>query len=740
MSKSNLAAKLEYQGEPTVESAFNFYVRDDKVGVIEINVPGDKQNTLKEEFALQFDDAMNEVRAAQGLKGLVICSTKPGSFVAGADINMFDQLETAEDVSALSRECQQALQQLENLPIPVVAAIDGACLGGGLELALACDARIAADSSKTALGLPEVMLGLLPAGGGTQRLPRLIGIAKALDLMLTGRQLRPAQAKKLGVVDAVVPADILVEAAAKHALKLTKAPKAKPDIASRLQNIREEAMSLALEENPAGRKLLFQQARKQALSKTRGNYPAAEAILDVVEEGFSKGIKAGYAAEAREFGKLAMTPQSAGLRSLFHATEALKKETFVQMGVKTRDIEKVGVLGAGLMGAGIALTSVEKANCDVRLKDRDDKGLAAGLDYLHKFYDRRVSRKVLTPQAAGRQLSRTTTTTDYTGFKSCDLVIEAVFESVELKHQMVKDIEALGNKDIIFGTNTSSIPVTKIAEAAKRPENVIGLHYFSPVEKMPLLEIITTEKTSPEVIASCVAFGKAQGKTVIVVKDGPGFYTTRILAPYLNEAARLLGEGVPVRDVDNALLDYGLPIGPVTLMDEVGIDVGLKVGPILEASFGERMALPDASQMMQEKNWLGRKTGRGFYIYDEQKKKGPRPVNEELYAAMGVKPDKRMDPAEIAERCIYMFANEAAHCLGDGILAEPMHGDIGAVFGLGFLPFTGGPFRFIDQVGIKAFVTRMGELAERYGRRFEPAPILVEMSKARGKAKQRFYS
>ena len=724
------------------KSTFNFYVRKDSVGVIEINVPGDKQNTLKAEFGEQFDAAMQQVREHKDLKGLVICSTKPGSFVAGADINLFDKAETAEEVCELSRECQKGFQQIEDMKIPVVAAIEGACLGGGLELALACHARIAADGGKTALGLPEVMLGLLPAGGGTQRLPRLIGIAKALDLMLTGRQLRPQQAKKLGIVDAVVSGDVLVEAAAKKALQMAASTsKSKGSFLQELRNDpKTAAMDLALEDNPAGRKLLFQQARKQALSKTYGNYPAPEAILKVVEEGFSKGIKAGYAAEAREFGKLAMTPQSAGLRSLFHATETLKKETFVNKGVKPREIERVGVLGAGLMGAGIALTTVEKADCDVRLKDRDADGLSHGVDYLRKFFDRRVSRKALTPFEAERQLHRVTTTTDYSGFKGCDLVVEAVFESVELKHQMLKDVEALGRDDIIFGSNTSSIPITKIAEAAKRPENVIGLHYFSPVEKMPLLEIITTDKTAPEVTAGCVAFGKAQGKTVIVVKDGPGFYTTRVLAPYLNEAARILGEGVPVRDVDQALLKFGFPVGPISLMDEVGIDVGLKVGPILEASFGERFALPEASKQMQDKNWLGRKTGRGFYVYEGQKKKGPRPVNEELYDLMSVQPDKKMGATEIAERCVYLFANEAAHCLGDGILQQPMHGDIGAVFGLGFMPFTGGPFRYIDQVGVKAFVNKLEAFQAKHGDRFEPAPILLEMAKARAKAKQRFYS
>lgn len=399
----------------------------------------------------------------------------------------------------------------------------------------------------------------------------------------------------------------------------------------------------------------------------------------------------------------------------------------------------MGVLGAGLMGAGISLSTIDKANLPVRLKDRDSQGLSHGVDYLSKFYQRRVSRKALSAFDAQRQINRVSTTTDYSGFKSCDLVIEAVFESLELKHQMLHDIEQLGRPDIIFGSNTSSIPITDIAKAAKRPENVIGLHYFSPVEKMPLLEIITTEFTSPAVTAACVEFGKAQGKTVIVVKDGPGFYTTRVLAPYLNETARLISEGVPVRSIDQALLKAGFPIGPVTLMDEVGIDVGLKVGPILAASFGERMAIPDSSQKMVDKNWLGRKTGRGFYIYDEAKKKGPRPVNEAIYPLMGVTANNHMAAPEITDRCIYQFANEAAHCLGEGVLQQPMHGDIGAVFGLGFLPFSGGPFRWMDQIGVKHVVAKLEQLQSQHGERFAPAPILLKMAKARSAKGQKFY-
>lgn len=706
----------------TPASAFGFSLRPDGVGVIDVNVPGDAQNTLKAEFGEQFDAAIAEAKTAQGLKGLVIRSTKPGSFIAGADIHMFDRATSAEEVEGLSLSCHKAFQQLEDFKVPVVAAIDGACLGGGLELALACHARIASDGRSTVLGLPEMMLGLLPAGGGTQRLPRLIGIAASLDLLLTGKQLRPSQALKLGVVDEVVPAGVLLEAAVRRALKGKARPQRKKPLQAR-------AMSAALEENAVGRKLLFQQARKQARAKTLGNYPAPERILDVVEIGFASGLKAGYAAEAKAFGELAMTEVSKQCRNIFFAQNALKKESFVEdKDVRPREIARVGVLGAGLMGSGIALVSANKAKLDVRLKDRDAKGLSYGYAYLRKFYDKRVSRRAMNASEAAAELSRVTGTTDYSGFGQLDIVVEAVFEDLKLKHQMLKDVEAHGRADTIFASNTSSIPIGDIAKAAKRPQNVIGLHYFSPVEKMPLLEIIATPKTAPEVIAASVEFGKAQGKTVIVVRDGPGFYTTRILAPYLNEATRILAEGVDPQAVDKALTRYGYPIGPVALLDEVGIDVGTKVAPVLEAAFGERMASPAQSGAMIKAGFLGRKTGKGFYLYEGQKK-GSKPVNPELGKLLGVKSGKKIEAIEIAERCTYALINEAAFCLQEGILFEPMHGDIGAIFGLGFPPFRGGPFRFLDSVGIDRAVARLEQLAAQYGPRFEPAPILREMAK-----------
>lgn len=735
---------------PKNDDIFTLDKRDDGIAVLHFAVPGAAQNTIRADFGDHLDPVLADIEGDTEITGLVIVSAKPRSFLAGADIGLFDQVSSAAEVQALSQQAQAGFRRLAKLHVPVVAAIDGACLGGGLELALACDVRVAANTSATRFGLPEVRLGLLPAGGGTQRLPRLVGLQTALDLMLTGRSLRPSQAEKIGLVDAVVEPEALQLEAVRRARSAPKRSSGGP--LTRVAHARERLgqgtaglTAAALEDNPAGRRLLFDQARKQTRAKTHGHYPAAEAIIDAVATGYRKGLAAGYAAEARAFGELAMGDVSKALRHIYHATEALKKETFVSKNVKPRPVTRVGVLGAGLMGAGIATVTVDRADRAVRLKDIDDTGLARGIGHVQAHYARRVARGAMTRAEADRAVHRVTGTTDYAGIGAADVVIEAVFEDLALKQQMLADVEAevdaRGNRHCVFASNTSSIPIADIAARAKRPQNVIGMHYFSPVEKMPLLEIIATDKTSQKTIATAVALGKAQGKTVIVVADSPGFYTTRVLSPYLNEAARLLAEGAGVREIDEALVAHGFPVGPMTLLDEVGVDVGVKVGPILQNAFGERMAMPGASERMIEAGYLGRKSGKGFYDYQAKKVAGRRPVNAELARLLAHEHDGAAvpDAAEIAERCTLTFVNEAAHCLSERVIRAPMHGDIGAVFGLGFPPFTGGPFRYIDRIGVRRVVDRLQALAATHGPRFAPAPILTTMAQARSDAHRRFY-
>ncbi|MCC6901220.1 MAG: fatty acid oxidation complex subunit alpha FadJ [Polyangiaceae bacterium] len=710
--------------------------RLDGVAVVRMDVPGETMNTLQANFSAEFAQVFDELDQSSEVRAVVFTSGKRDSFIAGADVRMIKAVKTAAEAAELSRAGQRAMARVASFRVPVVAAIHGACLGGGLETALACHARIATDDKKTKLGLPEVQLGLLPAAAGTQRLPRLIGVQAALDLMLTGKPVDGRRAKAIGLVDDVVPLPVLLEVACRHALSLADRGRPEPTGFARFQSIfsKRELTELALAENPLGRKVLFDQARKQLLAKTRGNYPAAERILDVVKAGFEAGFERGLEAEALAFGELATSPEAAQLMYLFTATVELKKDRGVEDAtVEPRPVHKVGMLGAGLMGAGIAYVTSSLAKVPVRLKDKGDQGLAAGLKYVAGILDERVKKKRMTRLERDRLFFQITPTVDYSGFRDAELVIEAVFEDLALKHQMVRDIEAHGHEKAIFASNTSSLPITQIAAGAKHPARVIGMHYFSPVHKMPLLEIIVTPKTAPWVTATCVELGKKQGKTVIVVNDGVGFYTSRILAPYMNEAAWLLSEGVPVEELDGALVDWGYPVGPVTLLDEVGIDVGEKVGKIMLGAFGDRMVPPPGMDKLVADQRFGRKNARGFYLYGDKKQAKKKLVDASAYAVLGVTPKPGATPKhEIAERCALAMVNEAALCFGEGVLRSARDGDIGAIFGLGFPPFRGGPFRYVDAVGALDVVRRLERYEKQHGKRFTPAPVLVEMAQGGG--------
>ncbi|MBS1150417.1 MAG: Enoyl-CoA hydratase [Myxococcaceae bacterium] len=721
----------------------------DGVAIITIDAENESVNTLSPEVGEQFEQLLTKVAGDADAKAVVFISGKKDAFIAGAKIEFLQSLKTQAEATQASRRGQAGFDRLDAFEKPVVAAIHGAALGGGLEWVLACDYRIVTDSPKTVLGFPEVQLGLLPGAGGTQRTPKLIGAQAALDLILTGRNLKPRKAVKLGLADEVVPAPILLEIARKRALELA-AGTLKPDrsrglgfrgvgkgkgLAEILRGLadKEAWAEFALEENPLGRKLMFDQARKQLLKKTRGKYPAPEKALEVVRAGMEDGFKAGLEAEANGFGELVVSDVSHRLVEIFLATTALKKDNGTRdPKVKPREVKKLGILGGGLMGAGVAYVATALENVPVRIKDKDDAGIARALAHVQSLYDERVKKKSLTWRDAAAKMAMVTATTDYSGFKQADVVIEAVFEDLKLKQQCVRDVEKVGRPDVIFASNTSSLPITKIAEASEHPETVIGMHYFSPVNKMPLLEVITHAKTADVVTATCVEIGRKQGKTVIVVNDGVGFYTSRILAPYLNEAAWILAEGAEIGDLDKALVDFGFPVGPITLLDEVGIDVAAKVGKILHEAFGERLLAPATTDQLVADGRLGRKSKKGFYLYNGKKKA----VDPTVYALLPHGKDrKRLDRHEMAERCVLQFVNEAVRCLGEGVLRSPRDGDIGAIFGLGFPPFLGGPFRYADQQGIGRLLERTEHYQEKFGKRFEPAPLLAEYVKA----KKKFY-
>src|SRR6267142_139114 len=676
----------------------------DGVATVLYDVPGEQMNTLRDSFEREFDEAFGKLAEDASVKAIVLASGKPDSFVVGADVEMLARLKAAAEATALARGGQQAMQRLEDLGKrkPVVAAIHGPALGGGLELALAATYRIASDDRKTQLGQPEVQLGLIPGAGGTQRLPALIGIAQALDLILSGKSVRAQKARKLGLLDEVVPKAILLEVARRRARELAagelKIERNKVELTLPKLLRTEVLQQLALEDNPVGRRILFQQARKALLAKTHGHYPAPERALEAIRIGVEKGPEEGYRAEAAFFGELVVGDVSRRLVEIFFATQALKKDTGVDdASVKARKVEKVGMLGAGLMGAGIAYVTAD-AGIPVRLKDKDDAALGRGLKQIASILDERVKRKRLSWREREDKLALITGTTDYSGFRRAGVVIEAVFEDLKTKQAMVREVEKEA-PDAIFATNTSSIPIGLIAEGAARPDRVVGMHFFSPVQKMPLLEVVRGRSTGAEAVATAVALGKKIGKTVIVVNDGPGFYTSRILAPYINEAAFIFNDGAAVEEIDRALVEFGFPVGPMQLLDEVGIDVGAKVAHIMHEAFGARLAPPPGFEKLSESGRLGRKSRKGFYLYTEEK--GPKLVDKTVYE-MTPQGQKRSSPplAEIAERCVLQMVNEAALCLGEGILRTARDGDIGAVFGLGWPPFRGGPFRYADTLGV----------------------------------------
>lgn len=690
--------------------------RDD-IAILWLDSKKDKMNVVSPEVIGLFDQVFNQIYKDDSLKAAVIISKKK-DFIAGADINAF-AIEKEGEFRPIQAQGHDQLAKLEKSKKPIVAAIHGTCVGLGTEIALACHARIASDSPKTYLGLPEVKLGLLPGGGGTQRLPRRVGIQKALDMMLTGKNIYARPAKKMGLVDETTAPNKLLQAAIIMAKKLIKKPmqrQQKRPLATRL-----------LEGTSIGRSILFSQAKKIAMKQSQGNYPAIPAIIDCVETSYKKGIKAGYDKELEHFEKLMLTPESKALRSLFFAMTDNKKNPY---GETFQSIDTIGMIGAGFMGAGIAEVSVTKG-IQVLLKDIKQESISAAYQQIWKSLKKKIKRKSISKPQAQEQINNLKGQLSYEDYEHADMVIEAVLETMDLKKKIIKDIETHCKSDVIIASNTSSLSVTEMAKHAKRPEQVIGMHYFSPVPKMPLLEIVKTEFTDEKVIAACYDFGLRQGKTCVVVQDGPGFYVNRILAPYLNECLLMIDEGLPFEVVDKALIKKGFPVGPITLLDQVGLDIASHVTESTRPMVSQREGIEICESVikMAEAGRLGRKNGKGFYQYDAKtsKKQGPDKAVYQFFKGNG---DKDLPLEEIQNRAIMLMLNEAAMCLEEGIIANPNDGNLAAVFGIGFLPYTGGPFRYMDQLGVDKVVNTMESLAEKYGPKFKPNALLKEYANA----------
>ena len=692
-----------------VAPALTVDVRD-SIALITFDTPNSPVNTFAPAARAEFIAVLDRLEKDSSIKAAVLFSGKPDVWIAGADVEELMSLPTAPDAERLSQMGHALMDRVERLRAPLIAAIQGACLGGGLELALACAYRIAADTPKTVLALPEVNLGLIPGGGGTQRLPRTVGLQQALDMILRGGNVRGRKALSTALVDELVHPAILREIALARAQAFAAG---RPPVRRKPKGA--AAQRLLLEANPVGRAVIFRQAREQIRAKTHGNYPAPIAAIEAVAAGYSGN---GYETEARLFGTCAVSDVSKNLVYIFFAQNALKKS---EPGAPTK---KIAVLGTGFMGAGIASVAVQQ-NIDVRFKDTEYGRVLKGLAAVRGVIKERLTRKQITRQQFDDMMSLAQGTIAYTGFGNVQVVIKAVFESLEVKHAVLKEVEAVVPPTTIYASNTSTIPIAKIADASRDRSHVIGMHFFSPVPKMPLLEVIVTPQTDPAVTSTVRALGQRLGKTVIVVHDSPGFYVNRILAPYINEAGRMLDEGAAVDAIDRALVAFGFPVGPITLIDEVGLDIAGESGKIMSASFGARLTPSTSLERVIAAGRLGRKNRKGFYLYDDAgEKKG---VDSSVYALLPTGAQRSTIPDDdIQQRAVLAMVNEAVRCLEDGVISSARDGDIGAVMGFGFPPFRGGPFRYIDHLGADAVVKKLEELNDRYAPRFAPTELLVE--------------
>ena len=697
--------------------------RDGDVALLIFDLPGESVNKLSRAVKDEFTAMLETLRQDASVKAVVIISGKPDMFIAGADIEEFAAAKTEEAFVRLSREGQQLLDGLAAFPKPVLAAVHGPCLGGGLELLLACHYRIASNHPKTVLGVPEVQLGLIPGAGGCNRLPRLVGLRAALDMILTGKHVRADKALKSGLVDEVVHPAILRATAVRVARRLV----------ARGVPLRRAGGNWLPDRTAPGQALVLWQARRMTLKRTGGHYPAPLAALDAVRYSLAEGMGKGLPREAELFAAMAATDVSRRLVEIFFATTSLKKDAGVPPPVpEPRPVTRLAVLGAGFMGSGIAAVAADQAQVPVRMKDEELARVGRGLKNVAGLINENVRRRRYHRREGERRLALVSGGTDYSGFRNADLVIEAVFEDLDVKRAVLRDVEAVARADCIFASNTSTIPIARIAEASGHPETVIGMHFFSPVHRMPLLEVITAPHTSAQTTVTAVAFGRRMGKTVIVVEDRPGFFINRILSPYMIEAGHLLAGGAPIEALDRAMTRWGFPVGPVTLLDEVGLDVAVKAGSVMVEAFGERLRPAIPLERLVEAGRLGRKSGLGFFRYQDGRNAG---ADEAVYGLLGVQKGAGPGEAAIVEHLTLAMLNEAARALEEGVVRQPRDGDVGAIFGIGYPPFRGGPFRAMDVMGAAQLVAALEQLAGRYGQRFAPASVLVDQARRGG----RFY-
>ena len=697
----------------------------DGLGRLTLDDPGRAHNVLTEEVLRALDRVAEQAAAAvrEGtLRALLIRSGKPGSFIAGADVEAISAVAESGDphrAAEAARAGQALFARIAALPVPTVAAIRGICLGGGTELALACDYRVSDDDDRTRIGLPEVQLGILPAWGGSTRLPRLVGLRAALGLMLTGKPARVRKARRMGLVHDVYPRQQFEERSVEFARGLAAGSGA-GGAAQRRRGI----AGRILDGTAPGRAIVLRAARKQVLARTRGHYPAPLKILEVVRKGLGRSVEAHLRLEATAAGELIVSPQCRNLLFLFQLREGARKGPWTPGG-RAAPVGRMAVIGAGHMGGGIAQVAAYN-DIPVRMKDVRHEAVAGGLAHARSIFDGAVKRRTLRRREAMRKMALISGGLDYAGVGQADLVVEAVVERMDVKKAVLRDVEEVVGPATVIATNTSSLSVDEMASALARPSRFAGMHFFGPVHRMPLVEIVRGEKTDHGAIETVAALVVRMGKVPVVTRDAPGFLVNRVLGLALNEAGHLLDERCDVRALDRIWTDFGMPMGPCRLIDEVGMDIARHAGDTLAEAFGKRLAPAASLLALGESGRLGRKGGRGFYRYADGKMKGFDPT---VYADMG-QPSRRStpDPAGVRDRMVLAMVNEAARILDDGVVSSAADVDLGMVMGTGFPPFRGGLLRYADDRGLDEVLTTIAGFRDSLGPRFQPAPLLAQLA------------
>lgn len=701
-----------------------------EVAVVEFDLVGEKVNKFSTPVMMRLKEVVEELKKSS-YKAVVFKSNKPKIFIAGADIEEIKSMTKAEEFEAAVKGGQEVISMVEDLPMPTIAAVNGACMGGGCEFILACDYRIASEDSSTKIGLPEIQLGILPGFGGCIRLPRVIGLQAALDIILAGKSVNSKKALKLGLVDKVVHANLLESFSLKWAKEIIADGGKK-----RRKTFKPQGAVNAILESGLGRGVVFKKAREGVMKATKGHYPAPLQALEVIQKTYGMSDRdAALRVEREGFCKLGVTDISKNLIHVFYLTEMVKKQNGVPgVDVKPRDVKGLGVLGAGTMGGGIAYVAADKG-IQVRMKDLNTDALGKGLKHASDLWMKLVKRKSIDKYQFQQKMDLVSVSTDYAGFKNLDVVVEAIVEDMGIKQKVIGECAGQMRPDAIIATNTSSLSVTEMAKGHPRPEYFAGMHFFNPVNKMPLIEVIRGEKTSDETIATIYELSKKMGKMPVVVKDGPGFLVNRLLLPYMGEAAFLLQEGMSIEFVDKVYVkEFGMPMGPFELMDEVGLDVCLKVLKIFKKAFGERIELAACMEALGNSGRLGRKNGKGFYTYSEDGKRGA--VDQTVYAALGLgQPTNPYDGKECIERGVFAMINECSLALvEDRIVETPHEVDLAMIMGTGFPPFRGGLMKYTDSIGTQYVADQLAMYASsRKAARLKPATPLTNMAKANSK-------